>query len=46
MDNFFVIDFTRKRRFLLIGIIGLFLAGFFLLQSNNVFLGANKSDEA
>lgn len=45
MDHFYVVDFNRRRRFILFGIIGLFVAGFILLQVNNGSLWANDSNE-
>ncbi|WP_405098488.1 polysaccharide deacetylase family sporulation protein PdaB [Oceanobacillus sp. FSL H7-0719] len=45
MDHFYVVDFNRKRRFILLGIIGVFIAGFIFMQANNGLLWANDSDE-
>ncbi len=45
MDHFYVVDFTRKRRFILFGVIGLIVAGFIFLMVNNGSLWANNSNE-
>lgn len=45
MDHFYVVDFTRRRRFILIAVMGLLIAGFIFLQSNNGFLWAKDSDD-
>lgn len=45
MDDFYVIDFTRKRRFIFIGVIGLLVATIFFIQSNGNFLWLKGSDD-
>lgn len=45
MDDFYVVNFTRRRRFILIGIVGILIAGFVFMQSNNGFLWAKDSDD-
>lgn len=45
MDDFYVVNFTRRRRFILIGIVGILIAGFVFMQSNNGFLWAEDSDD-
>lgn len=45
MDDFYVIDFTRKRRFIFIGVISLLVATIFFIQSNGNFLWLQDSDD-
>lgn len=45
MNHFYVVDFSRRRRFILFGIIGVFIAGLIFMQINNGFLWGNDSDE-
>ena len=45
MEHFYVFDFTRKRRFLYLGIIGFFIVGFIMLQLNYGLIGVNDSNE-
>lgn len=44
LDHFYVIKFNRKRRYIAIGIVTLFLAGVFLFQVNKASWG-NATDE-
>ena len=45
MEHFYFFDFTRKRRFLYLGILGFFVVGLIMLQINFGVLGANSSEE-
>lgn len=45
MDDFYVVNFTRRRRFILIGIVGILIAGFIFMQNSNGFLWANDGDD-
>ncbi|MHA6253469.1 polysaccharide deacetylase family sporulation protein PdaB [Oceanobacillus sp. CAU 1775] len=45
MKDFYVIDFTRKRRFILIGVVGLLVATIFFINSNSNFLWLQNSDD-
>ena len=45
MEHFYVLRFTRGRRFVLIGIVGMLLVGFIMMQSNGGFLWGAKSEE-
>ena len=45
MDDFYVINFTRKRRFILIGMISLLVATIFFIQSSGNFLWLQDSDD-
>jgi len=45
MDHFYVLRFTRGRRVFLIGIVGVLLVGFIMMQSNGGFLWGAESEE-